>query len=86
MAAKMNELYADARRKDEWQRARHSYPGLPPNPRGFGYLGGLPTAELTDEQRGRIKLASRRWGRRKIASVFGLSERTVRNVLDELDP
>jgi DNA invertase Pin-like site-specific DNA recombinase len=82
MTATMNELMSDARRKAKWQQARHSYPGLPANTRGFGCLGGRPAAELTDEQRRRIKLASRHWGRRKIASVFGLSERAVRNVLD----
>jgi transposase len=39
MTATMNELYADPRRKAEWVRARHTYPGLPPNTRYYGYLG-----------------------------------------------
>jgi hypothetical protein len=38
---------------------------------------------VPEEQRRRIKLASRRWGRRRIASEFGLSEWAVRVVLDE---
>jgi hypothetical protein len=56
------------------------YANKPPAP--GGKPRGRPSVELTDEERRRIKLASRRWGRRKIANEFGLSERTVRNVLD----
>jgi transcriptional regulator with XRE-family HTH domain len=45
---------------------------------------GHPPVSVTEEQKRRIKLASKRWGRRRIAQEFGISERAVRNVLDEL--
>jgi hypothetical protein len=51
----------------------------------YGELGGRERVTVTPQQRANIKLASRHWGRRKIASEFGISERAVRNVLDELD-
>jgi hypothetical protein len=51
----------------------------------YGDLGGRERVTVTPQQRANIKMASRYWGRRKIASKFGLSEWAVRVVLDELD-
>jgi hypothetical protein len=51
--------------------------------RRFGELGGRPRASVSEVQRDEIQnLSDQGWGRRAIASRLLVSERAVRNVLD----
>jgi len=68
---------ARRRWKGRWGGSKPPAPGSRPR--------GHPRAVVTGEQRTEIeRLAAQGWGRRSIATRLALSERAVRNVLDEL--